>query len=477
MSTTSSVDGICARISHRLADSVGAKRFNMWFERSAKFNFDSDQQRLEVTVPNRFVADWIGRNFEPQLRKAAGAEVGAPVQLQVSIRPDAFASTGRPAATPRLAVPPVTRPTHADRAASRQSLRHQLDDFIVGPSNELAFAAANRILEDEPGIGNPLFIHGGCGLGKTHLLQGVCQKMRRLHPEARVLYVTGEQFTNDFLDGIRSNKLAAFRRRIRKLDLLAVDDVRFIANKQATQQEFLHSFDSIELGGSRVVLASDCHPRLIKQFSEALVSRCIRGMVVEVKPPDAVTRVRLVRALAQRRRLALNDSVVELIAGRGHQSVRDIEGMLARIHALASVTQQRRGDGDAMVEVGHALVDHLFNAESMPMPRRALRFETILTTVCQELGMTREQVLGAGRHRHVVLVRSLVVHLVRQMTSMSFPEIAAAMQRGSHSTVITACQRVERQVAQNKPVLLPHLGEQVALRELIDRLKQAISRA
>jgi chromosomal replication initiator protein len=508
---------LCARIAQRLANSVGEKRYSMWFDRTAKLQYQPEHHRLDVVVPNRFVAEWITRHFEPDLRRAACSEAGAAVDLCVQIDPSHFVGGGSMpalesvAATPDFTAAPATAlaatssatalaemprrlaPTSAPSAfASAASaepaprLRHRLDDFIVGPSNELAYAAARRLIDDQQGANHPLFIHGGCGVGKTHLLQGICRQLLDQNPQAKVHYTTGEQFTNEFLTAVRSNKIDVFRRRIRRLDLLAVDDVHFIANKQATQQEFLHSFDAIELGGARVVLASDSHPRQIHQFSEALISRCVRGLVVQVHQPDTITRARIVRALAQRRQIPLMDTVIEVIAQRCAGSVRDIEGALTKLHAMshlsaAMATPNHGSDAATGVltpsrTIGHLLVEKVFDQDHARAPRRAVTLNAILDTVCEQVGVSREQVLANGRHRDVVLARALVVHLARQMTSMSFPEIAAGMRRTSHSTTITAAQRIARQIQDNEPVQVPALGQAMPLPELVERIRRAVTR-
>ncbi|MEX1015988.1 MAG: DnaA/Hda family protein, partial [Phycisphaeraceae bacterium] len=360
-------------------------------------------------------------------------------------------------------------------------LRRKLDEFIVGPSNELAYAAACRLADADLEPAGPLFLHGGCGLGKTHLLQGVCRQMLDHQPDARVLYTTGEQFTNEYITAVRANQLEAFRRRIRQLDLLAVDDVHFIANKQATQQEFLHSFDQIELGGARVVLASDSHPKLIKQFSEALVSRCVRGLVVQIATPDQETRQRLVDALAKRRGLVMEPDVARTLASRTRGSVREIEGTLTKLQALASLTReagrvQPHGGATTHTRVGHALVRQLFDHDIDPAPGKPVRFDTIIEQVCERLGVSKTQALGPSRHRLVVLARSLAIHLTREMTSMSYPEIAQAMGKRNHSTIITAAQRIARQLQADAPPALPAEVQANSLAELVDDLRDAVRR-
>jgi chromosomal replication initiator protein len=257
-----------------------------------------------------------------------------------------------------------------------------------------------------------------------------------------------------------------------------------MANKQKTQQEFLHCLDDLEHAGRRIVLAGDSHPRQMKQFSEALVSRCLRGMVAELRTPDTDTRLRMVKALAQRRGIHLIDAVVQTLASRCQGSVRELEGTLTKLHAMASLTPQltAAADGDALLgqpQIGHALVHQLFSLERAACTRSAIPFERIFDTVCQKLEVKREDVMGRTRQRHVVLARSLVIHLTRELTSMSYPEIASRMGKGSHSTIVTSAGRLQDQLAMETPTLVAAGpgGDTLPLRELIDRLRYAIEHA
>ncbi|NBC11481.1 MAG: ATP-binding protein [Planctomycetes bacterium] len=380
MSTTTLPDMVSARIADRLAEEVGQRRYEMWFGESARLDLDADAATLRIAVPSRFVAERIGRDFGDSLRRLAAEETGDQVQLDLRIDPQRFsrdptaepteapARNGQPKATPRA------EHNGADAAIAMRRFRHRLETFVVGACNELAYAAALRAAEDDQAA-DPVFIHGGCGLGKTHLLQGACARLLERNPDARVWYTTGEQFTNQYIQAVRKNALEGFRRRVRRLDLLAVDDVHFLADKEKTQQEFLHCFDAIDLAGARLILASDSHPKLIAKFSEGLVSRCVRGMVVEVRPPDHQTRRELVITLARRRHLTLLDEAADKIAERTHGSVRDIEGLLTRLHALVCLHQQnpnsQRSDHEAIrpsAPVGHALLDQLFANTVLVVP-------------------------------------------------------------------------------------------------------------
>jgi chromosomal replication initiator protein len=314
--------------------------------------------------------------------------------------------------------------------------------------------------------------------------------MREAHPHARVLYTTAEQFTNAFLAAVRSGQLEAFRRRYRQLDLLAIDDVQFIANKQATQQEFLHSFDAIDLAGARVALASDSHPRQIRQFSDALINRCLRGMVVEIQSPDTGTRARIVAALAKRRGINLRETVVAMLAQRCRGSVRELEGTLVKLHALAHLAGNENAAAETLEAgspgapthnvadgpiIGHVLASRLFERPQQPRDV-PVRFAEILEQVALRSGVAAAQIIGRGRRGVVVTARSLTAYLTRQLTGMSYPEIAAALGCSSHSTVVAAVQRVERQLAGGEAVPLADGQPATALRGLVDELRDRLVR-
>jgi chromosomal replication initiator protein len=484
VTTASPTLDIGVRIATRLNETLGPKRYAMWFDRSAQFELDPDDRALRITVANKFLADGIGRQLHQQVCDAARQELGHDVRLDLGVRA-AVATTTSPdehtAADPRRNRSAATTPRPA-RSARRW--RYAIDDFVVGPSNQLAFAAATRLAEHDDDPGSPLFIHGGCGLGKTHLLQGICKRFGERRPDQKVRYTTGEQFTNEYITAVRSNALDAFRRKIRRLDLLTIDDVHFLANKEKTQQEFLHCFNEIELGGARVVLVSDCHPKLIKQFSDALASRCVRGMVVRIDQPDPDTRLRLVEALAERRGLAVSEPVAHTIAQRAGGSVRDIEGILNKLQAL-SMLHHRTVRGSGMAQgttpglnpvIGHSIIDQLFQDQPDATPRKPVRYQAILDAVCDLFALPPEEVTGRIRKAHVVLARSLLIHLAYELTPMSYPEVAAAMGRPNHSTIITAAKRIKQQLKADKPVLLPGQPGETTPSRLLDQLRQAVTR-
>lgn len=505
MTTAAPAIDISARLSESIRQLVGERKYTLWFQRSA--DFEINQQHVTVYVPNQFVAQWMRKHFMDDIQQAADALLEQQAQIAITIDDQRFSQSAidQSSAAPRNGqshndpsarhgesgstasantdmLPSSTRAHLTSRRnpsyqMAGTALRHDLDEFVVGPSNDLAYAAANRLCDTESQPLAPLFIHGGCGLGKTHLLQGVCKRVLTHQPGARVLYTTGEQFTNEYLASLRSNRVDAFRRRMRRLDLLAVDDVHFLANKQATQQEFLHSFDDMDLAGARVILASDSHPKLIDQFSDALVSRCVRGLVVEVKTPDMVTRRRLIQKMAQQRLMYLPPNVLDQLAQHVTGSVREIQGMMTKLHALVSLAQSRNNhlEQGQEVEIKRSHVERLLGQER-PTSLKPVQFQTILDAVCDYFQLKPQRVAGSTRTRNVVIARTVLIYLTRQMTSMSYPEIASAMGKRNHSTLITAVQRMERQLASDDPMFENTRGAVLTSSQLIDELRRAIVR-
>ncbi|MFG0249268.1 MAG: DnaA ATPase domain-containing protein [Phycisphaeraceae bacterium JB051] len=488
MTATTTAQSVCARIAERLAHQLGQWKVDLWFPKAAKLQYDENTDKLNLAVPSEFVARRIGKQFMGQIQLAAEGELGNRVELDIQIRPELFDASPRTSPAQQAVTqaqqaldtkaPVISRavPSSISRPSRRPwNLRYKLDDFVVGPSNELAYAAAKGMTDPtQEQHAGPLFVFGGCGLGKTHLLQGICNQMLDQDKDARVMYVTGEAFTNEFLTAVRTNKVDGFRRKMRRLEMLCIDDIDFIANKQATQQEFLHCFDALELAGSKVVLASDSHPKFIEQFSESLTSRCVKGMVVQVHEPDVATRSKIIVALAQRRNMLLNEAAIQLIAARCIGSVREIEGALTRVHAMATLIQRNGQSGP--VAIGPAVVNQTFASERQTRVNRIVHFDTIADVVCEQLAIDRVQVNGPGRHRDIVLGRNIMVHLAREMTSMSFPEIARAIKRSSHSSVVAAAKRLAEQLKKDESLIHPAAGTLMPLTEMIERCRQAIYR-
>ncbi len=351
--------------------------------------------------------------------------------------------------------------------------RHDLACFVTGPGNDLAYHAAMRLAENDAAF-SPLCMHGGCGLGKTHLLQGICRHYRARFPGAKIRYVTGENFTNEFIAAVRATKLDQFRKKMRALDLLAIDDVHFLSNKNATQKEFLCTLDAIGLSGARIVLASDNHPRFINDFHQRLVSRLVSGMVVEVRMPDRETRLRIIRQISMQRGLRINQAAVEALADRCVGSIREIEGTLTRLNALHELLYRaEEAAGDGTPEIGLILVNKVLESQAS-LPSRPIPVSQIVAEVSRRCGVTSEQVLGRSRHKRVVLARSLASYLARQLTTKSYPEIARALAKKNHSTIIAADRRIQKLMETDERVDLGLDEVSVSIRYAVDTLRSAV---
>ncbi len=427
------------RIAEAVRRRIGAERFDLWFERKARWSLEGNA--LIVEAPNAFSANWIRTKFGEELRAAVAETVERTIEICVRtadappLPPQSMASASETAAPePRTFAQPFA-------SAAPQSVinpKYTLDEFVVGPSNQMAFHAAQQVAR-EPGTQyNPLFFHGHCGLGKTHLLQGICQKFGKLHPGKKWLYLTGEQFTNEFLEAIKTHRTDAFRKRIRNADLLVIDDVHFLANKKATQEEFLHTFNQLDGGrGKQVVLASDCAPKQIASLSEQLSSRFVSGMVLRVDSPDLPTRLEILRRRVRRNAWEVSDAVLMHIAQSSTSSVRELEGMLLQVVAGMRLINAGAPEASGVIA---SITTSIRDRTAMRGP---VRVERIVEAVTEHFGLEAGALMGSGREKTVSLARAIAMHLARQHTGMSYPEIGRAMGRKNHSTVIAACQRVE----------------------------------
>jgi chromosomal replication initiator protein len=460
------------RILAKLTERAGAEGFGgRSIAQQARVTLDG--RRLTVTVPTGYVAELLSARYAKSLVEAAREELareGRPegeVELKISVDGRAFGEGAVARAVPARAGATRTHEPHApglarERNRDDAALRYRLEDFVVGESNRLAFSAAEKLADPAtPRNFSPLFIHGTCGLGKTHLLQGIASRFREKRPASSrggIRYMTAEAFTNEYVTALRTNRLEAFRKAYRSVELLCLDDVQFLSNKTATQAELLHTFDAIDLSGAKVALASDEHPRQVRKFSEGLVSRFMSGMVVRLDAPEPALRERIVVKLAERRGMKLEPAAARLIAdqfsGRDG-SVRDLEGVLVRLDALTRLLPELAGANQGG-EIGLLLVRKALGLQEEAARgngvRRPVRMEQIVDEVCRSLHIQLGDFVGRGRHKRVVLARAMSAYLARSLTTLSYPEIARGMGRPNHSTVVTACQRITKQIEKNEPL-------------------------
>lgn len=463
------------RVCDRLRTELGAERFDRYFDGGAALRLD--RETLTVKVNSPVVAGLLDRRFKQSLREAARAQTGR-AELEVKFEIAAATEEARHAASPAAARAVRHRPTPPPLA------RHRLEQFIAGACNRLALEAVRRIADTSAAsTHSTLFLHGPCGTGKTHLLVGAVAWAQAQGRSAR--YVTAEALANEFIGAVRNKQVESFRKTYRNLDLLCIDDIQALGNKPATQTELQHTLDAIIRRGGRVALAGPVHPRLERSLNEALGSRLLSGMVAAVQLPDPETTRHIVRSLCAVRGLSIDGAAEMAVLQRARDcSVRELEGLVTKVeavHRLLGASARATGDGRAaasigMLAVSRALHDAAAAGAPMGTPvQRPVRADEIILRVCEHLDVQMDELRGNGRHPRVVLARAMITHLCRQLTTMSYPEIARAIGRPNHSTVITAHQRLNRQMAEKTFVDLGPARGAVALTELAASLAQQIA--
>ena len=293
---------------------------------------------------------------------------------------------------------------------------------------------AAKIVSETPGkVYNPLFFYGTYGVGKTHLLQAVCNQAIKNRPGAVCVYVSAEEFTNEYLNALKSSNMDSFRKKYRNVDILAIDDIHFLAKKPSTQEEFLHTFNTIDLADKQVVLASDAHPTMIAELADNLVNRFVSGMVIKIDAPDYETRLRICEQKLTDMGITISNEIVEYVAHNVTKSVRDLEGALMKLNAHVMLTGEKLSIAVAQYLLGQSV------QSSAPV----VNSESVISSVTAFFSITAKDIKSSKKDRTVSLARSVAMYLLRENTSMSLPEIGKAFGGKNHATVILACKKIK----------------------------------
>jgi chromosomal replication initiator protein len=431
-------------VSEQLAQRVGPQKYRIWFRHSTKLSVVDEY--LKVGVPNLFIASWIENHFLEEITQAARSILGTNIKIAFVIDPE-LAGTQKKTQLDYQAqlvakAQDRKRPAPPKMSAGPRPLKLSIEDFVVGQSNELAYNAAKAVINDQKSPFNPLFIHGGYGVGKTHLLQGICNAVAQRRAETDWLYLSAEDFANQFVLALKTKKLEAFRRRMRQTELLAIDDIHFLASKPSTQEEFLHTFNAIDLAGKQVVLVSDAHPKMIGQLSDKLVNRFISGMVVKINPPDLETRREICRRFALNIKKHVPEAVIKYITEHIRTNVRELEGALVKVIAYSAL-QNKRLDLHMAKEI---LAEHLARTDPI------VHICDIESTVATFFGLTPADIHSSRKDHVISTARHFSMYLARRYTSMSSPEVGRFMGGKNHATVLLACKKVEDLLARNAEV-------------------------
>jgi chromosomal replication initiator protein len=416
----------------------GARTFDGWLRPIALGNFDSDTGTLKLELPSQFMADWVQTHFAERLSLAWRASVPSVRQLLIGVG----------AAAPKTAaVVEIPAPRAEDEPATKDGLyavalepRYRFENFVVGKANEVAFSASRTLASAKDVAFNPLFLHGGTGRGKTHLLHAIGHEFHRLKPRAKIIYMSAEKFMVEFVAALRANETIQFKQQLRSADLLMIDDVQFIAGKESTQEEFFHTMNEIISAGRRLVISSDRAPQDLDGIEPRILSRLSWGLVADINQADLELRLNIIHkkleALAD---VFVPDDVVMFLAKRISSNVRELEGALNRIAAYSAM-QNRPIDLDFVTEV---------LASTLRANQRRISIDEIQTRVSEHYRIRKAEMTSARRAREVARPRQVAMYLSKQLTPRSLPEIGRRFGGRDHTTVIHAVRQIEKLRAQD----------------------------
>jgi chromosomal replication initiator protein len=425
--------------------------FETWLRHTALV--DVADNRFRIAVPNGFAKDWLETRYRSLISQTLARIVGYSVVVEFVVAPDAASGSAAESAVPsQVRVEPVRPPVES--AGTNLNARYTFANFIVGSANRLAHAASLSVAERPGHAYNPLFLYGGVGLGKTHLMHAIGNAVIGRFPRKKVVYLTSEKFTNEFITSIQQGRIDDFRNRYRRIDLLLVDDIQFIADKERTQEEFFHTFNAIHEEGKQIVLSSDRPPKAILTLEERLRSRFEWGLIADLTAPDLETRIAILRAKAEEASVPVSSDVLEFIARKVVSNIRELEGALNRVVAYASMGAMPIG-----IELAQAVLSNvLYNPK-----KRLVTPERIARAVAEYYGVDMEALRGQKRDKAIVVPRQIAMFLMREETDVSLLRIGAELGGRDHSTVLHACDKINREAAVNDDLR----RDLAAVRELI----------
>ncbi len=398
--------------------------FDTWLRDSRLLKYEDST--FIIGVKNGYAKDWLENRLLATIKRTLARLAGQTVAVKFVVWSE---EPRQQDDVPLLNLPPAVSTSIPAPPPANLNPRYTFDSFVVGPGNRLAHAASMAVTEYPAGAYNPLFIYGGVGLGKTHLLNAIghsCQAQG-----LRVLYVSSEKFTNDLIEAIRSHITAAFREKYRTADVLLVDDVQFIAGKESTQEEFFHTFNTLHGTGKQIIVSSDRAPKAMVTLEERLCSRFEWGLIADIQPPDLETRIAILRSKSDTCGASVPDEILVLIATQIQSNIRELEGALNRVLALSSLTHQ-----PLTPEVAETALSNLLPQRSKLTP------DQIVETVALHFGVEVTALQGRSRSKAIARPRQIAMYLIRKETGGSLPQIGAMLGGRDHTTILYGCERI-----------------------------------
>ncbi len=447
-----STDQIWKKALDKLELSLNPQHFATWIKPIEFVQAEAD--RVELQVPNKFFLDWIRENYYRLIRETL-SDIGATeydIQFRIATQQE---NSSKQITEPARKEKKDARIPAANRNQSVNiNPKYTFDEFVTGSSNQFAYAAAMAVANNPATTYNPLFIYGGVGLGKTHLINAIGNDIQKKDPQMAICYYTSEKFMNELINSLRYNKMDEFRNKFRTMDVLLIDDIQFIAGKERTQEEFFHTFNSLYESHKQIVVTSDKFPKEIPGLEERLRSRFEWGLIADIQAPDVETKQAILKMKAEQNGIDLPEEVALFLANSVSSNVRELEGYLIRIGAYASLTSTPISLDMAKDILKDILVEK----------NRKISTEQIQKAVASHFNIKISDLKSAKRHKALVQARQIAMYLTRQLTSFSYPDIGEQFGGKDHSTIIHAIRKIEKQIE-----------EDMQLRSIINNLKNNLT--
>ena len=430
-----------------IRERVGPLRFNLWFKNTRLESFNDTS--ANIIVPNIFTQVWLQKNFTNVLREGIGKLVNNnDLDIRFSIVKNSEGEN-----IPEMNIAPLAEKKPGSNKNYSQTNRVlKLDEFVVGPNNRLAYTAALEMVKDKNPTFNPLFIHGSVGVGKTHILQGVWNMVKE-EQNINAIYMSAEKWTNEFVYSLQKGKIETFRQKFRNADMFLIDDVHFLSNKQSTQEEFLHTFNALYELSKKIILASDAHPKMIGQIKENLASRFMSGMVVKIDKPEYATRLLILRAKAAKFDVCFPEDVLEFIAEKFDENVREVESALITLSAHAKFNEKKID-----IQLANEVLSDFFCNEG-----KIIKINEIEEAVQSHFNVSRTDLHSNKKTKSIAFPRQVCMYLIKTLLNWSYQQIGNYFSSKKHSTVMFAIKKVNEQIESDKQfkLLIEKLTEKI----------------
>jgi chromosomal replication initiator protein len=420
-------DEIVGEISRNISEESLISRFSCLKLKSL------EKDTIIIETPNSLISDWISQNYSDQLSTAVNAIIGRKVGFIFEVNPELMLSSTEPDSGPGTVKRVAGHEYRAETVHAGLAKKYTFESFVTGRSNRFAWAACKAVAEKKANNYNPLFISGGVGLGKTHLLNAVGNELLKRNPRLRVICIQAETFMNDMIRAIRNDKMDAFRRRFRKeIDVLLIDDIEIIAGKERTQEEYYYTFNNLYLAGKKIVIASARFPRDMEALDERIKSRFESGIIADIQPPDFDTRMAILRFKARKEKIQVPEEVFKLLAEHIRSNIHKLEGSLIKLSAASSLY-----GCSVTVQLAEEMLHSIFDEN-----QAVLSPETVMKAVAECFNVKISELKSKKRNRKFTLPRHIAMYLCRELCKMSFPEIGRSFGNRDHSTVMHACKKI-----------------------------------